>query len=148
MRISDWSSDVCSSDLRILGTQFAAFGAGGGFAALQRLGRAVLQLFAQFFVETLDTRQFLQRNIGDFRQLAEAFGDQQLRKRLVAVQPFLDSLAHSTTSRLRLPLAWASGLISNRLPRSSLTRQTFWTTRRMGRLGWVCGHGAYIRAVS
>src|SRR3546814_11694221 len=36
------------------------------------------------------SRQFLQRNIGDFLQLAEAFGDQQLRKRLVDVQLFLE----------------------------------------------------------
>src|SRR3546814_13030131 len=36
------------------------------------------------------SRQFLQRNIGDFLQLAEVFGDQQLRKRLVDVQLFLE----------------------------------------------------------
>src|SRR3546814_20390836 len=54
------------------------------------------------------SRQFLQRNIGDFLQLAEAFGDQQLRKRLVDVQLFLehrrafDKFALALLARVRL----------------------------------------------
>src|SRR3546814_3222417 len=97
MRISDWSSDVCSSDLqmrhvgeRILDAELAALGACRRLAALKRLGRAVLQLFGQFLVEALDARQFLERNIGDFLQLSEAFGDEELRERLVDVELFLE----------------------------------------------------------
>src|SRR3546814_12912432 len=46
--------------------------------------------FRSFLVEALDARQFLGLNIGDFLQLSEAFGDEELRERLVDVELFLE----------------------------------------------------------
>src|SRR3546814_1169830 len=81
MRISDWSSDVCSSDLHdehrfgqvrnigqiVLHAKFAAFGARRFLAALEPFGGAALEFLRQFLVEAFDAGEFLDRNIGDFR---------------------------------------------------------------------------------
>src|SRR3546814_10802297 len=80
MRISDWSSDVCSSDLL----------------------RAALKLGGQLLVEPFDLGKFLGLHIGHFLKLRKAFGDQQLREGFVHVE-FL--LAHlGTLDEHLLPL--------------------------------------------
>jgi hypothetical protein len=61
-------------------------------AALERLGGAALQFLGQFFVEAFDRSQFAHVDVGDFLQLAEAFGDQQLRQGFVDVELFLEHL--------------------------------------------------------
>src|SRR3546814_1596146 len=43
MRISDWSSDVCSSDLRELGVRLAIDDFGTGYSSLLRLKRLPVQ---------------------------------------------------------------------------------------------------------
>src|SRR3546814_20718462 len=87
MRISDWSSDVCSSDLRdALVFQFLV-------ALLDEFERALLQLLRHLAVETLDLGQLFERQIGEFLDLGEAFGDQQLGQRLVDIQGVDEQLA-------------------------------------------------------
>jgi hypothetical protein len=85
---------------------------GRGFAALERFGGAALQFFGQFFVKAFDAGEFLDADIGDFFQLAEAFGDQQLRQRFVNVQLVLNISERSANSFWRFSLASASVMMS------------------------------------
>ena len=62
------------------------------FAAFERLERAILQFAGQFIVKAIDVRQLADVDIGNFLQLAEAFGDQQLRQRFVDIEFFLERL--------------------------------------------------------
>src|SRR5690606_15537500 len=68
----------------------AAFRTRRLLAAVERLGRTALQLLRQFLVKAFDARELIERYIGDFFQLAEAFGHEQLRERLVDVELFLE----------------------------------------------------------
>ena len=71
---------------RILDAKLAALLARRGLAALERFGGAALQLGRDVVVEALDRGDFLDRDVGDFLEAGEAFGDQQLRQRLVDVE--------------------------------------------------------------
>src|SRR3546814_4193677 len=60
MRISDWSSDVCSSDLRALGLQLLQYGDVGRIGA----GLALPAALVTHFVEQ-DRAQLLRRSDGE-----------------------------------------------------------------------------------
>ena len=72
--------------------QRAAFLALAFLAAIERFLRTALEFLRQVLVEALDAGQFVEFDIGDLFQRAEAFGDQQLRQRLVDVQFVLEHL--------------------------------------------------------
>src|SRR3546814_13298927 len=88
-----------SSDLH---DKFAAFGARRFLAALEPFGGAALEFLRQFLVEAFDAGEFLDRNIGDFFEFAETFGDEQLRERFVAVELFLEPQDGAATCRGRV----------------------------------------------
>ena len=50
----------------------------------------VLQLGRDVVIETLDRRDLVDGDVGDFLEAGEAFGDQQLRQRLVDVELVLE----------------------------------------------------------
>jgi hypothetical protein len=79
-----------------------------------------LQFLGQFLVEALDRRQFGHVDIGDFFQLAEAFGHQQLRQRFVDVEFFLEHLRTLGEFLLALLEASASVMMSMAEPVSWL----------------------------
>src|SRR5581483_6788186 len=59
-------------------SESAALVAARGFAALQRLGGAALELGGDVVVEALDRGDLLHGHVGDFLKAGEAFGDKQL----------------------------------------------------------------------
>ena len=75
---------------RVLDAELAALLARGGFAALERFGGAALELGRDVVVEALDRRDFVDLDVGDFLEAGEAFGDEQLRQRLVDVELVLE----------------------------------------------------------
>ncbi len=77
---------------RILDAKAAALLAGRGFAALERFGGAALKLARDLVVEALDRGDLVDLDVGDFLEAGEAFGDQQLRQRLVDVELGLEHL--------------------------------------------------------
>jgi hypothetical protein len=116
-----------------------------GVRALPARGSAI-QL-GQFFVEAFDRGEFVEFDIGDFFQLAEAFGDQQLRQRLVDVELVLEHFERSTNSRWRFSLASASVMMSIGEPVSWLARRTFWPRRPMASAQLVIGHDHFDAAL-
>ena len=77
---------------RILDAKATAFLAGSGFAALERFGGAALELAGDLVVETFDRGDFVDRDVGDLFEAGEAFGNEQLRQRLVDVELGLEHL--------------------------------------------------------
>src|SRR6185312_3673878 len=75
---------------RILDAQLAALFTRRGLAALECLGRSVLQLRGDVVIEPLDRGDLLDGHVGDFLETGEAFRDQQLRQRLVDVELVLE----------------------------------------------------------
>ena len=75
---------------RVLDAELAALLARRGFAPLERFGGAALKLGRDIVVEALDRGDFLDRHVGDFLEAGEAFGDEQLRQRLVDVELVLE----------------------------------------------------------
>ena len=96
----------------ILDAELAALFPRSGFAALERFGRAILEFGRDILIEALDRRDFLDRNVGDFLEAGEAFGDQQLRFSLASA---------SVRMSICEAVSW-------------LARRKFWPRRPMARL--------------
>ena len=134
---------------RVLDAKAAALLAGRGFAALERFGGAALELAGDFVVEALDRRDFVDRDVGDFLEAGEAFGDQQLRQRLVDVELASGtSRVRSRNSRWRFSLASASVRMSICEVVSWLASRTFWPRRPIARLSWSSGTTTSMRLSS
>ena len=93
---------------RVLDAELAALFARRGFAPLERFGGAVLKLGRDIVVEALDRGDFVDRDVGDFLEAGEAFGDEQLRQRLVDVELVLEQ--GRTLDELALALLARVGL--------------------------------------
>ena len=133
---------------RILDAEPAALLAGSGFAALERLGGAALKLARDLVVEAFDRGDFVDLDVGDFFEAGEAFGDQQLRQRLIDVELGLEHFG--ALDELALALLARVGLgedVDLRVV-SWLARRTFWPRRPMARLSWSSGTTTSIRLSS
>ena len=106
-------TSICFGEVRDLGegilhTERGALFAGSSVAALERLGRAALELGGDVVVETFDRGDFVEVDVGDFLEAGEAFGDQQLRQRFVDVELVLEQ--RGTLDELALALLAGVGL--------------------------------------
>src|SRR6185295_12108036 len=88
--------------------ELAALLARGGLAPLERFRGAALQLGRDVVVEAFDRGDFLDRDVGDFLEAGEAFGEEQLGQSLIDVElgleqgRALDELALALLARIGL----------------------------------------------